>query len=88
MRGAFAATERINSILSDSEIDQSLAYGLEKGIKQEVETYKNLKMFFINDADEKRRSQNMRYMSSLTAASSVRGLATSGDVCLEGMYYQ
>ncbi|XP_071712095.1 ABC transporter B family member 28 [Rutidosis leptorrhynchoides] len=87
LRGAFAATERINSILSDSEIDQSLAYGLEKGIKQQVETYNNLKMFFINDPDDKRRSQNMRYMSSLTAASTVCSLANSGDTCLEDVHF-
>ncbi|KAI7735909.1 hypothetical protein M8C21_030565 [Ambrosia artemisiifolia] len=47
LRGAFAATERINSILSGSEIDQALAY----------------------------------------AASSVRSLASSGDICLEDVHF-
>ncbi|KAI3762447.1 hypothetical protein L1987_52877 [Smallanthus sonchifolius] len=87
LRGAFAATERINSILSGSEIDQALAYGLEKDIKQKLGTDNNLKMFFINDPNDKRRSQNMRYMSSLTAASSVRSLASSGDICLEDVHF-
>nr|GEW43189.1 ABC transporter B family member 28 [Tanacetum cinerariifolium] len=86
LRGAFAATERINSILSDSEIDQALAYGLEKDIKQEIGSDNNLKMFF-NDPIDKRRSQNMRYMSSLTAASSVRSLASSGDIYLEDVHF-
>ncbi|GKA21489.1 putative RNA-directed DNA polymerase, partial [Tanacetum coccineum] len=86
LRGAFAATERINSILSDSEIDQALAYGLEKDIKQYIGSDNNLKMFF-NDPNDKRRSQNMRYMSSLTAASSVRSLASSGDIYLEDVHF-
>ncbi|MFS7949550.1 putative ABC-type xenobiotic transporter [Helianthus anomalus] len=87
LRGAFAATERINSILSGSEIDQALAYGLEKDIKQGLRTNNNLKMFFNNDPTDKRRSQNTRYMSSLTAASSVRSLASSGDICLEDVHF-
>ncbi|KAK1441487.1 hypothetical protein QVD17_07416 [Tagetes erecta] len=87
LRGAFAATDRINSILSGSEIDQALAYGLEKDIKQELSTDNNLKMFFINDPNDKRLSQNTRYMSSLTAASSVRNLASSGDICLEDVHF-
>ncbi|KAL8199667.1 hypothetical protein R6Q57_013235 [Mikania cordata] len=87
LRGAFAATERINSILSGSEIDQALAYGLEKDIKQELGTDNKLKYFFINDTNDKRRSQNMRYMSSLTTVSSVRSLASSGDICLEDVHF-
>ncbi|XP_022012537.2 ABC transporter B family member 28 [Helianthus annuus] len=87
LRGAFAATDRINSILSGSEIDQALAYGLEKDIKQGLGTNNNLKMFFNNNPDDKRRSQNTRYMSSLTAASSVRSLASSGDICLEDVHF-
>ncbi|KVH88486.1 AAA+ ATPase domain-containing protein [Cynara cardunculus var. scolymus] len=86
LRGAFAATERINSVLSESEVDQALAHGLEKDIRQEVGMDDSLKMFFISDPNDKRRSQNMRYMSSLTAASSVRSLAQSGDICLEASY--
>ncbi|KAI7735908.1 hypothetical protein M8C21_030564 [Ambrosia artemisiifolia] len=86
LRGAFAATERINSILSGSEIDQALAYGLQKDIKQGSGTYNNLKMFF-NDQNDKSRSKNTRYMSSLTAASSVRSLASSGDICLEDVHF-
>ncbi|XP_024961653.1 ABC transporter B family member 28 [Cynara cardunculus var. scolymus] len=87
LRGAFAATERINSVLSESEVDQALAHGLEKDIRQEVGMDDSLKMFFISDPNDKRRSQNMRYMSSLTAASSVRSLAQSGDICLEGVHF-
>ncbi|XP_076915870.1 ABC transporter B family member 28-like [Bidens hawaiensis] len=87
LRGAFAATERINSVLSSSEIDQALAYGLQKDIKQGLETHNNLKMFFNNDPNDKRRSQNTRYMSSLTSASSVCSLASSGDICLEDVHF-
>ncbi|KAJ9545817.1 hypothetical protein OSB04_025524 [Centaurea solstitialis] len=86
LRGAFAATERINSVLSDSEVDQALAHGLEKDIRQGGGMDDSLKMF-ISDPNDKRRSQNMRYMSSLTAASSVRNLAQSGDICLEDVYF-
>lgn len=86
LRGAFAATERINSILSSSEIDQALAYGLQKDIIQEKEGINNnLNMFLLNDQNDKRGSQNTRYMSSLTSGNSVRVLAQSGDICLEGM---
>lgn len=87
LRGAFAATERINSILSSSEIDQALAYGLQKDIKQEVPINNNLKMFFNNDTNDKTRSQNTRYMSSLTAGNSVRLLAQSGDIYLEDVHF-
>ncbi|XP_076912059.1 ABC transporter B family member 28-like [Bidens hawaiensis] len=87
LRGAFAATERINSVLSSSEIDQALAYGLQKDIKQGLETDNNLKMFFNNDPNDKRRFQNTRYMSSLTSSSSVRSLASSGDICLEDVHF-
>ncbi|XP_076918845.1 ABC transporter B family member 28-like [Bidens hawaiensis] len=87
LRGAFAATERINSVLSSSEIDQALAYGLQKDIKQGLETDNNLKMFFNNDPNAKRRFQNTRYMSSLTSSSSVRSLASSGDICLEDVHF-
>ncbi|KAI3757559.1 hypothetical protein L6452_05100 [Arctium lappa] len=87
LRGAFAATERINSVLSGSEVDQALAHGLEKDIRQDVGMDDSLKMFFISDPNDKSRSQNKRYMSSLTAASSVRSLAESGDICLEGVHF-
>ncbi|CAI9302365.1 unnamed protein product [Lactuca saligna] len=88
LRGAFAATERINSILSSSEIDQALAYGLQKDIKQEKEGINNnLNMFLLNDQNDKRGSQNTRYMSSLTSGNSVRVLAQSGDICLEDVHF-
>ncbi|KAL7582645.1 ABC transporter B family member 28 isoform X1 [Lactuca sativa] len=88
LRGAFAATERINSILSSSEIDQALAYGLQKDIIQEKEGINNnLNMFLLNDQNDKRGSQNTRYMSSLTSGNSVRVLAQSGDICLEDVHF-
>lgn len=87
LRGAFAASERINSVLSWTEIDLALAYGLERDIKQKDARDKNFWLYFGNGSNDKRTPQNLRYMSSLKGASSVRRLAQSGDICLEDVHF-
>ncbi|GFY84276.1 non-intrinsic ABC protein 8 [Actinidia rufa] len=86
LRGAFAATERINSVLSGAEIDEALAYGLERDIKNQEVHDKNFGLF-INGHDINNQSLNMHYMSALKSTSSLGSLAWSGDVCLEDVYF-
>ena len=85
LRGTFAAVERINSVLSEIEIDEALAYGVEREMQQKELHGDNYKLFFINDYDEKILSRNVHYMSALKSASNVCTLAWAGHVCLEGI---
>ncbi|KAK2985080.1 hypothetical protein RJ640_022958 [Escallonia rubra] len=87
LRGAFAATERIKSVLSGADIDEALAYGLEKDLKQKKVRDEHLELFFTDGLDRERQSQNTWYMSSLKAGSNVRRLAGSGDICLEDVHF-
>ncbi|XP_030933359.1 ABC transporter B family member 28 isoform X2 [Quercus lobata] len=87
LRGTFAAVERINSVLSEIEVDEALAYGVEREMQQKELHGDNYKLFFINDYDEKILSRNMHYMSALKSASNVCSLAWSGDVCLEDVHF-
>lgn len=87
LRTAFAATERINSVLSGAEIDEALAYSLEKDMKQKKVRDETLELYLVNGSNEKKQSTKTRYMSSLKLGSSVRSLAETGDICLEGMYF-
>ncbi|XP_060203502.1 ABC transporter B family member 28 isoform X1 [Lycium barbarum] len=84
LRVALAATERINSVLSDAEIDEALAYSLEKDMKQKKVQDETLELYLVNDSNEKKQSRK-RYMSTLKFGSSVRNLAETGDICLEGV---
>ena len=85
LRGAFAATDRINSVLSGAEIDEALAYGLNKDIKLMKMPDKEFGIFLVNGFESQTQSLDMPYTTSLKSASSVRSLAGSGDICLEGM---
>lgn len=85
LRGAFAATERINSVLSGAEIDEALAYALEKDLKRRKLPDPNLETLLANVSNGKMHTRSVGYMSSLKSASDVRNLAESGDICLEGM---
>ncbi|XP_059629363.1 ABC transporter B family member 28 isoform X1 [Cornus florida] len=87
LRGAFAATERINSVLSEGEIDEALAYGLRREIKNKEVHDKSFELLFINGSDGKNESRNMHYMSALKSANSLDSLAWSGDICLEDVYF-
>lgn len=87
LRAALAATERINSVLSDAEIDEALACSLEKEINQKQVDDETLELYLMNDSNEKKKSTKTRYMSTLKFGSSVRKLAETGDICLEGIYF-
>lgn len=86
LRGSLAAVERINSILCGSEIDQALAYGLERQIEPKDVQDEKFKLFVVNGFDEK-QSKQMRYMSALGSSSDLYSLAWSGDICLEDVHF-
>lgn len=86
LRGTFAAVERINSVLAEAQIDEALAFGLEREMQQKEVHDENYKLFFLNGHDEKIISRNMHYMSALKSASNLYSLARSGDVHLEGIH--
>ncbi|XVF50753.1 hypothetical protein PTKIN_Ptkin04bG0128600 [Pterospermum kingtungense] len=87
LRGTFAAVERINSVISGAEIDEALAYGLEKEIQKKEVDDENMKLFISNGAFEKSHQLNSHYMSALKSASNVGRLAWSGDVALEDVHF-
>ncbi|XP_010693513.2 ABC transporter B family member 28 isoform X2 [Beta vulgaris subsp. vulgaris] len=87
LRGAFAAVERINSILSGSETDEALAYGLERQIQPKDVQDEKLQLFVVNGSDEKQRSNHVRYMSALGSSNDVFNVAWSGDISLEDVHF-
>lgn len=87
LRGSLAATERINSILSDVEADEALAFGLEREIQPEMMHDKTLSLFEITGSEQKSQSLNLHYMSALKSVNNVSTLAWSGDVRLEGILF-
>lgn len=87
LRGSLAAVERINSVFSGGQIDEALAYGLERDIRRKEVDDEKLGLFFVNGFDEKNIFPNVHYMSALRSASNVHSLAWSGDVCLEDVHF-
>ncbi|XP_044505619.1 ABC transporter B family member 28 [Mangifera indica] len=87
LRGTFAAVERINSVLSGTEIDEALAYGLDKEIQQKEVNNENIKLFLSNGSNGRSQYSKMHYMSALKSASSVCSVAWCGDVCLEDVHF-
>ncbi|KAL9237275.1 hypothetical protein vseg_011847 [Gypsophila vaccaria] len=87
LRGAFAAIERINSVLSSSEIDEALAHGLRKQIHPEDAQDEKFKLFVVNGLDEIQKSNDLSYMSTLGSSSDVSSLAWSGDICIEDVHF-
>ena len=86
LRGAIAAVERINNVFSEVQIDEALAYGLERELKQKELNEDNYKLFFSDNYTEKDRQKYLHYMSALKSSSNLYSLAWSGDVCLEGIF--
>ncbi|CAN6705647.1 unnamed protein product [Malus baccata var. baccata] len=87
LRGTFAAVERINSVLSGVEIDEALAYGLEREMQQKKLLDESYRLFLIDGLTETNQSVNTHYMSALKSGSNVSRLAWSGDVCLEDVHF-
>ncbi|XP_057546689.1 ABC transporter B family member 28 isoform X1 [Amaranthus tricolor] len=87
LRGAFAAVERINSILSGAEIDEALAYGLERQIHSKNVEDEKLKLFAVNGFDERQQSDHVRYMSAMGSPSNLFNIVRSGDINLEDVHF-
>ncbi|XP_028768526.1 ABC transporter B family member 28 isoform X1 [Neltuma alba] len=87
LRGAIAAVERINYVFSEVQIDDALAYGLERELKQKELNDDNYKLFFSDNFTEKNQRKYLHYMSALKSSSHLYNLAWSGDVCLEDVYF-
>ncbi|CAM0905767.1 unnamed protein product [Alopecurus aequalis] len=79
LRGTFAFIERINSILSAKDIDDSLAYGLAKELDNKDPEESN--------GVHEKGSANKHYMSALKSSSSCGNLAWSGDIHLEDVHF-
>ncbi|KAJ0974571.1 hypothetical protein J5N97_016536 [Dioscorea zingiberensis] len=82
LRGTFAAVERINSVISASEIDESLAFGLDKELE-----HSDIGLIHKDIYSEKIPVLNSHYMSALRSSSNGCSLAWSGDICLEDIYF-
>lgn len=82
LRGTFAAVERINSVISASEIDEALAFGLDKELD-----HSDLGLLNKDNYSEKISVLNSHYMSALRSATNGCSLAWSGDICLEGICF-
>ncbi|RZC72795.1 hypothetical protein C5167_048274 [Papaver somniferum] len=87
LRATFAAVERINSVLSGTEIDESLAYGLERELHRKEGSSGNLELFFDNDFTEKNVALNEHYMSALKSSGNGCGVAWNGDISLEDVHF-
>lgn len=69
------------------EIDESLASGLEREIKQNEKLDDNFKLFFVKASETKYLLLNKHYMPSSKSGSNVSRLARSGDIRLEGIIF-
>ncbi|KAJ6688704.1 ABC TRANSPORTER B FAMILY MEMBER 28 [Salix koriyanagi] len=87
LRGALAAIERINSVLSGVEIDEALAYGLERQFQKKEIHDEKISLFLVNGYSGQNEVFNTHYMSALKSASNVCSFAGSGDICLEDVHF-
>ncbi|XP_068634409.1 ABC transporter B family member 28 [Aristolochia californica] len=87
LRGTLAAVERINSVLSGSDIDESLAYGLEREIHKKEQGDNKFELLYkdvnVMDTD----TPNEHPLSPLESFSNGSNLAWCGDICLEDVYF-
>ncbi|RDY10753.1 ABC transporter B family member 28 [Mucuna pruriens] len=87
LRGTLAAVERINSVLSGVQVDDALAYGLERELRQKTVDDENYKLVLSNISTENNQKNILHYMSALKTSSNLYSLAWSGDICLEDVYF-
>ncbi|XP_078447952.1 non-intrinsic ABC protein 8 [Wolffia australiana] len=85
LRGASAAVERINSILSGTDIDDSLAYGLRKEFGSREHDARLA--LFEEDSSGHDQTATANLSSILKSAGDGCNLAWSGDICLEDVYF-
>ncbi|XP_010438880.1 PREDICTED: ABC transporter B family member 28 [Camelina sativa] len=87
LRGTFAAVDRINSILNAVDIDEALAYGLERDIHTKKVQDENLRLFLSSGPNVNIRHLDNYYMSDLKSTNNLRTLTWAGDVCLEDVHF-
>ncbi|KAF9617186.1 hypothetical protein IFM89_035068 [Coptis chinensis] len=87
LRGTLAAIERINFVLSGTDTDDSLAYGLERELNEKEVCNESLKLFYNEGFTEENFAPNKRFMSALKSASNGCSVAWSGDICLEDVHF-
>ncbi|CAH2077979.1 unnamed protein product, partial [Thlaspi arvense] len=87
LRGTFAAIDRINSILNAVDIDEALAYGLERDIHTKKVQDENLRLFLSSGPDVNIRHLDKYYMSGLKSSNNLRTLTWAGDVCLDDLHF-
>ncbi|CAL9226803.1 unnamed protein product [Arabidopsis halleri] len=87
LRGTFAAIDRINSILNAVDIDEALAYGLERDINTKKIQDENLKLFLSPGPNVNIRHLDNYYMSNLKSTNNLRTLTWAGDVCLDDVHF-
>lgn len=87
LRASLAAVERVNSVISAVDIDESLAYGLSKELHTAEPEDSNDSSPYENGYDDQNQSPFKRYMSALRSGSDWCSLAWSGDICLEDVYF-
>ncbi|KAG2319254.1 hypothetical protein Bca52824_012467 [Brassica carinata] len=87
LRGSFAAIERINSILNAVDIDEALAYGLERDIHAKKVQDENLRLFLSSGPNVNIRHLDKYYMSDLKSTNNLRTLTWAGDVCLDDLHF-
>lgn len=78
VRTVLGAIDRINSIVADTEVDESLAFGLERDVKENLTSCSQE----LASADRLARRN-----ASFPFTKTVCELAWSGDVVLEGKHY-
>lgn len=72
--------------MSGFQVDDALAYGLERELKQKSVDDENYKFVLSNIATENNQKNYFHYMSALKTSSNLFSLAWSGDICLEGIF--
>ncbi|KAF3787995.1 ABC transporter B family member 28 [Nymphaea thermarum] len=87
LRGTFAAIERINSVLSGKETDESLAYGIEKDIRGKRLDNENLDLLYGSDSVEQIQSPGGHVRTALKSSTDCCNVAWSGDICLEDVTF-
>ncbi|KAI3856397.1 hypothetical protein MKX03_034479 [Papaver bracteatum] len=87
LRATFAAVERINFVLCGTEIDESLAYGLERELHKKESSSGNLELFYDDDVTEKNVALDEHYMSASKSSGDGCGVAWNGDISLEDVHF-
>lgn len=89
-RAVLAAIDRLNSTVADTEVDESLAYGLERDVRGELQSTRKCSDVMKSGSSSTlenlpgQLSRIERADGTLPVIKTVCELAWSGDVALEG----